>query len=115
MVTNRRKVLVPHNMGQAGIAILKARDDIETVSYSANVSQAELLPILHDAAGIALSVTPYGQKEMDASSAMQVVARIGVGFDAVDVPALSARRVPLMVAGTANSTSVAGICATRRT
>ena len=44
---------------------------------------------------------------MDASPAMQVVARIGVGYDAVEVPALSARRVPLMVAGTANSTSVA--------
>ena len=38
---------------------------------------------------------------------MQVVTRIGVGFDAVDVPALSRRKVPLMVAGTANSPSVA--------
>jgi D-3-phosphoglycerate dehydrogenase len=38
---------------------------------------------------------------------MQVVARIGVGYDAVAVPALTARKVPLMVAGTANSTSVA--------
>ncbi|MDO9564583.1 MAG: hydroxyacid dehydrogenase, partial [Bradyrhizobium sp.] len=35
------------------------------------------------------------------------VTRIGVGFDAVDVPALSRRKVPLMVAGTANSPSVA--------
>ncbi|MES1147678.1 MAG: hydroxyacid dehydrogenase, partial [Bradyrhizobium guangdongense] len=32
---------------------------------------------------------------------------IGVGYDAVDVPALSRRKVPLMVAGTANSPSVA--------
>ena len=38
---------------------------------------------------------------------MQVVTRIGVGFDAVDVPALSRRKIPLMVAGTANSPSVA--------
>jgi len=36
-----------------------------------------------------------------------VVARIGVGYDAIDVPALSRRHVPLMVAGTANSPSVA--------
>ena len=57
--------------------------------------------------GIALSGTPYRQTEMDASPAMQVVARIGVGYDAVEVPALTARRVPLMIAGTANSTSVA--------
>ena len=44
---------------------------------------------------------------MDAAPAIQVVARIGVGYDAVEVPALTARGVPLMVAGTANSTSVA--------
>jgi D-3-phosphoglycerate dehydrogenase len=36
-----------------------------------------------------------------------VVARIGVGYDAVDVPALTRRRIPLMVAGTANSVAVA--------
>ena len=35
------------------------------------------------------------------------MARIGVGYDAIDVPALTRRRVPLMLAGTANSTSVA--------
>jgi D-3-phosphoglycerate dehydrogenase len=36
-----------------------------------------------------------------------VVTRIGVGYDAVDVPALSRRKIPLMVAGAANSPSVA--------
>lgn len=107
MATNRRKVMVPHTMGAEGVDLLKAREDIETIVYSATIRQAELLPLLGDIAGIALSGTPYKQAEMDASPAMQVVARIGVGYDAVEVPALTARRVPLMVAGTANSTSVA--------
>ena len=107
MATNRRKVMVPNTMGQEGIALLRARDDIETVVYPPTIAQADLLPMLEDCAGIALSLTPYRQAEMDASPAMQVVARIGVGYDAVDVPALTARRVPLMVAGTANSVSVA--------
>ena len=107
MASNRKRVLVPHTMGKEGTELLQARDDIEVEIYSATISQSELLPILSDAAGIALSGTPYQQAEMDASPAMQVVARIGVGYDAVSVPALTARRVPLMVAGTANSTSVA--------
>ncbi len=107
MASNRKKVLVPHTMGEEGTELLRARDDIEVEIYSATISQTELLPILSEAAGIALSGTPYKQAEMDASPAMQVVARIGVGYDAVEVPALTARRVPLMVAGTANSTSVA--------
>ena len=107
MATNRRKVLVPHTMGQEGVALLLAREDVETITYSATIAQAELLPLLEDCAGIALSGTPYRQVEMNASPAMQVVARIGVGFDAVEIPALTARRVPLMTAGTANSVSVA--------
>jgi D-3-phosphoglycerate dehydrogenase len=107
MPSNRKKVLLPHTMGQEGIDLLKRRDDIEVEIYPAGVTQPEFLPLLSDAAGIALSGTPYKQTEMNASPAMQVVARIGVGYDAVEVPALTARRVPLMVAGTANSTSVA--------
>ncbi len=107
MATNKRKVMLPHTMGREGIALMQARDDIESVIYPAGIAQAELLPQLTDIAGIALSGTPFRQAEMDASPAMQVVARIGVGYDAVEVPALTARRVPLLTAGTANSTSVA--------
>jgi D-3-phosphoglycerate dehydrogenase len=107
MATNRKKVLIPHTMGQEGKDVLLARDDIDTVVYSANITQAEFLPRLVDVSGIALSGTPYKQTELDASPVMQVVARIGVGYDAVEVPALTARRVPLMTAGIANSTSVA--------
>jgi D-3-phosphoglycerate dehydrogenase len=94
-------------MGRQGIDLIRAREDIETIIYPAGITQAELLPMLADCTGIALSGTPYRQTEMDASPTMQVVARIGVGYDAVEVPALTARGVPLMVAGTANSTSVA--------
>ncbi len=38
---------------------------------------------------------------------MEVVARLGVGFDQVEVPALSKRKIPLMTTGIANSVSVA--------
>ncbi|MGE0224847.1 MAG: hydroxyacid dehydrogenase [Acetobacteraceae bacterium] len=107
MATNKRKVMLPHTMVEAGVKLIRARDDIEMAIYPAGIKQADLLPQLTDCAGIALSGTPYRQTEMDASPAMQVVARIGVGYDAVEVPALTARGVPLMVAGTANSTSVA--------
>jgi D-3-phosphoglycerate dehydrogenase len=107
MATNKRKVLLPHTMGKQGIDLMQSRDDIETVIYPAGIAQADFLPLLSDCVGIALSGTPYKQTEMDASPAMQVVARIGVGYDAVDVPALTARKVPLMVAGSSNSVSVA--------
>ncbi len=107
MPSNRKTVMVPQTMGKAGVDVLSRRDDIAVRSYPSSIKQADLLGLLSDAAGIALSVTPYGKTEMEAAPVMEVVARIGVGYDAVDVPALTARRVPLMIAGIANSTSVA--------
>jgi len=107
MATNKPKVMLPHTMGKSGIALMQAREDIETIIYPTQITQADLVVSLSGIAAIALSGTPFRQTEMDAAPAMQVVARIGVGYDAVDVPALTARHVPLMTAGTANSVSVA--------
>ncbi len=107
MAPNSKIVLVPNSMSPRGIDILKAREDVEVVVYPPALGAAELHAMLGEAAGIALSFTPYRKAELEASPRMQVVARIGVGFDAVEVPALSARGVPLMVTGIANSTSVA--------
>jgi len=74
------------------------------------ISQADFNARLKEHApvhGVALGGTRFGDPELESSKDMLVVTRIGVGFDAVDVPALSRRKVPLMVAGTANSPSVA--------
>jgi len=62
---------------------------------------------LKDTDGIALSLTPLKAPEIAVAPRLRVAARIGVGYDAVDVPALSRRKVPLMVAGSANPPSVA--------
>ncbi len=107
MSSNTKKILVPDSLGAEGFALLRARPDIETVPYDPALGATAFHAMLADAAGVALSFTRFGAAELAAAPALQVVARIGVGFDAVDVPALSARRIPLMVVGTANSTSVA--------
>ena len=105
--TNRKHVLVPTTMGGAGVDILAARPDLQVTRYAPTIDAEAFHALLADAAGIALSFTPFRQAEVEAAPLLRVVARIGVGFDAVEVPALTARGIPLMVAGTANSTSVA--------
>jgi D-3-phosphoglycerate dehydrogenase len=80
------------------------------VEFSNMISAGDFQAKLREHApvhGVALGGTRFGETELEASGDMKVVTRIGVGFDAVDVPALSRRKVPLMVAGTANSPSVA--------
>jgi D-3-phosphoglycerate dehydrogenase len=110
MGTNKKKIFVTESMSQQGRALLDARDDIELVEFPNMISQADFNAQLKQHApvhGVALGGTRFGEPELESSKDMLVVTRIGVGFDAVDVPALSRRKVPLMVAGTANSPSVA--------
>ncbi len=104
---NRKKLLLPTTMSKAGWALVEARDDVEGVSFVPTVPKAELHKLLEDVAGVALGVQPFSDPELDAAPELEVVSRIGVGYDAVDVPALTRRKVPLMIGGTANSVSVA--------
>jgi D-3-phosphoglycerate dehydrogenase len=110
MATNKKKVLITESFSQQGRALFKDRDDIELVEFPNMISAPDFEVMLKQQApvhGVALGATRFGEPELEASQDMRVVTRIGVGYDAVDVPALSRRKVPLMVAGTANSPSVA--------
>jgi D-3-phosphoglycerate dehydrogenase / 2-oxoglutarate reductase len=110
MATNKKKIFITESFSQAGRVLLGERDDIEMVEFSNMISAGDFQAKLREHApvhGVALGGTRFGQIELEASGDMKVVTRIGVGFDAVDVPALSKLKVPLMVAGTANSPSVA--------
>jgi len=110
MATNKKKIFITESMSQPGRALLKERDDVEIVEFPNMISAGDFEAMLKAQApvhGVALGGTGFGEPELEASKDMKVVTRIGVGYDAVDVPALSRRKIPLMVAGTANSPSVA--------
>ncbi len=104
---NRKKVLIVGWMPQAGIEILKKRDDVDYEILPLTAVSSSFHTKLKDANAVTLGGTPYRQAELDVSPVMEVVARLGVGFDQVEVPALSKRKIPLMTTGIANSVSVA--------
>jgi len=107
MATNRYRVLVSKSLSAPGWALLKKRDDVEAIAYSPLITAPELHAQLGEADGIVLSLTRFGPAELAVAPRMKVAARIGVGFDTVDVPALTARKIPLMTVGLANAPSVA--------
>jgi len=110
MTTNKKKIFVTQTLSQGARALLTQRDDIELVEFPNLISAKDFEALLKSHApvhGVALGATAFGETELEAARDMKVVTRIGVGYDAVDVPALSRRKVPLMVAGSANSPSVA--------
>jgi D-3-phosphoglycerate dehydrogenase / 2-oxoglutarate reductase len=110
VASNNKKIFITQTLAPCGRALLNARDDIELIEFPNLISASDFEALLKQHApvhGVALGATRFGETELEAAQGMQVVTRIGVGFDAVDVPALSRRKVPLMVVGIANSPSVA--------
>src|SRR6201998_827087 len=110
MATNKKKIFVTQTLSPGARTLLTERDDIELVEFPNLISARDFEAMLKQHApvhGVALGATRFGEPELEASKDMKVVTRIGVGYDAVDVPALSKRKIPLLVAGSANSPSVA--------
>jgi D-3-phosphoglycerate dehydrogenase / 2-oxoglutarate reductase len=107
MTENRKRLVVPDTLLPAGWEILKSRQDVAVSTYKPFMPAAEFRTRLGEADGVVLSVTPFGEADLAAAPRLKVVARMGVGYDAVDVAALTRRGVALMVVGTANSVTVA--------
>jgi D-3-phosphoglycerate dehydrogenase len=110
MATNKKKVLVTETFSASGMAVLKERSDVETITFPNAISSPDFNKLLQQHApvhAVALGGTPFGENELNSSGDMRVVTRIGVGFDAVDIPSLNKRKIPLMTTGIANSPSVA--------
>jgi len=107
MPTAKKKILLPSAIARAGWQVLEGRSDVEAVPFDMDLPTARFHALLADAQAVGLSLTPFGQAELDAAPQLRAVARHGVGYDLVDVAALTRRKVPLLVTGDANSPSVA--------
>lgn len=110
MTDNRKTVLIIETMCAAGRQVLEDRKDVRVVAFPVSTTPAQLLEIMRGEPridGMILGVQKIGQEQVTASKGLQVVARIGVGYDAIHVPTLSQAGIPLMTTGVANSPSVA--------
>ena len=107
MAANRKKLMLPEEMAQPGWDFARQRDDIELVRFSDRIQQDAFHALLGTADGLALWAHPLTAADVGAAPRLQVVSRIGVGYDSVDVATLTKRRIPLLIGGTANSVTVA--------
>lgn len=103
----KKKVLLPDTMAAEGWNAIRRRSDVEAIPFPFDLPVAEFHRLLADVEAVALSLTRFGEQEIKAAAKIRIVARHGVGYDMVDVPALTRHGIPLMVTGTANSPSVA--------
>jgi D-3-phosphoglycerate dehydrogenase len=99
------RVLVAGKIHPDGLALLQ-RPDID-LDYVEEVSAPSYQPYLAGADAILIRTQPMSAAFIAEAARLQMVSRHGVGYDAVDVSALNARKIPLAVVGDVNSRAVA--------
>ncbi len=105
-MSSKRKILLLQPIHDAGLALLRARSDVEIAIASA-ISEDTLIREVRDAHAIIARATPVTRAIIDAAGELYVVSRHGVGYDSVDVARLTERGIPLTIAIHGNALSVA--------
>jgi D-3-phosphoglycerate dehydrogenase len=88
------------------MALLEAAPGV-TFDYVTDPDPRAYLAALPRAEGLVLRTQPLTAADVADAPKLSVVARHGVGYDAVDVAALDARGIPLAIVGDVNSRTVA--------
>lgn len=99
-------VVVAGKIHEAGLALLKAAPGI-TFDLVNEVSLASYAPLMPKADALLIRTQPLTADVIATSNQLKIVSRHGVGYDAIDVPALDARKIPLTIVGDVNSRAVA--------
>jgi D-3-phosphoglycerate dehydrogenase len=86
--------------------IFDGRPDIECERFT-DMSEDNIVQHIADYDAAILGVEPFTPRIIEHGTRLKVVSRVGVGYDSVDVPALTKAGIPLTVTGTANSVTVA--------
>ena len=100
------RVMVQMPLSEGLMSVFNNRPDVEVERFT-ELSEANILQHIGNYDAAILGIAPFTPAIVEKADRMKVVARHGVGYDAVNVPALTKAGIPLAVAGTANSVTVA--------
>lgn len=101
-----KRVFIEGPVHAAGMEMLRARQDIE-IEHIEKPTPAEFAAGVAKADALMLRLTPLTAAVIDGAPNLKIVARMGVGYDHVDVAALTRRKIPLAIVGDALAVSVA--------
>jgi D-3-phosphoglycerate dehydrogenase / 2-oxoglutarate reductase len=99
-------LLVAGKLHPSGLMLLRATPGV-TFDYVEDISEASFQPYLDRAEGLVIRTQPLSAASIARAPKLKIVSRHGVGYDAVDVAALNARKLPLCIVGDVNSSGVA--------
>ncbi len=99
-------VLIAGRLHASGIRLLQESPDISFLHIE-EISEPSYAAHIATADAVIIRTQPMSATTIGAASRLKLVSRHGVGYDAIDVAALNARRIPLCIVGDVNSVSVA--------
>jgi D-3-phosphoglycerate dehydrogenase len=99
-------VVVIGKIHERGMELLATRRDIE-VEQAGSLGEADMRKAAEKADAILIRTSRLSKAAIEGAKRLKVVARHGVGYDNIDIEALTMRRIPLALVGNVNSTSVA--------
>lgn len=100
------RVLVAGTIDREGLSLLKSREDIEYTVLEQPDSTA-IENNICEADALILRLTPIGEKILSKAKRLKVISRYGVGYDNVDLEALTRYGIPLTIVNDTLSVSVA--------
>jgi D-3-phosphoglycerate dehydrogenase len=100
------KVLIIGAFHEDGMKLFEGRPDV-SIEIVDGSDQAQLMEKIEDADAVTIRTSLLPAPVIERARRLKIVSRHGVGYDNIDVAALTARRIPLAVAADANATAVA--------
>lgn len=100
------KIIVGGQIHNSGIELLKSIDNFN-VNVLSDASQETLENNIQDADAILLRLQSFPKSLIDLCPKLKILSRNGVGYDRIDIPELTKRKIPLTIVGDVNSSSVA--------
>ena len=100
------KILVVGHIHQDGLDLLHAQTGF-TIEVTQSHSESDLIDQVSDVDAILVRSALITSPIIDNAPLLKIVSRHGVGFNSVDVDALTSRRIPLAIAVGGNADSVA--------
>ena len=103
---SKKRVMIQMPLNEGITSVFDARDDVEYERFT-ELSEDNVLQHIGNYDAVLLGIAPFTPRIIEKADRLKIAARHGVGYDKVDVPALTKAGIPLAIAGIANSVTVA--------
>src|SRR5687767_894094 len=106
MSSGMAQVVVVGKIHSSGLEVFKRRNGLDVRQLS-SVDEQAMRKAAAAADAILIRTSKLSREAIEGARQLKVVARHGVGYDNIDLAALTAKRIPLALVGNVNASSVA--------